>query len=66
MAALRRMARAQRECPRVRAGLFRSIAPYSAGSMKLFIYEKALCYRSLGVVGIDLAPPQNPSFRIEE
>ncbi|GIW68059.1 MAG: adenosine deaminase [Candidatus Parcubacteria bacterium] len=65
-AALRGMERAQLEFPRLRAGLIFSLDRTFSRKLNEIIYEKALRYRSRGVVGIDLAGPQNPSFRIEE
>lgn len=65
MAALRGMDKALLEYPQVRAGLILMMdrtLPYAYNEI---ILNKALKYRSRGVVGIDMAGPQRASFRMQ-
>ncbi|MEN9407829.1 MAG: hypothetical protein RLZZ455_1045 [Candidatus Parcubacteria bacterium] len=66
MASLRGMERALLEHDDLRAGLIFCMAREFDYGMNHTIVEKAIKYKRRGVVGIDIAGPGNPDFRIEE
>lgn len=61
-AAIRGLDRAQLEYPQVRAGLILMMDRTFTHDLNTIIVEKALRYRTRGVVGIDIAGPPNPHF----
>jgi adenosine deaminase len=66
MAMLRGMERALLEHEDLSAGLIFCLAREFDFAMNYIIVEKAIKYRRRGVVGIDIAGPGNPNFRIDE
>ncbi len=65
MAALRGMDKALLEYPQVRAGLILMMDRTLPFAQNEIILEKALFYRTRGVVGIDLGGPQRSSFSMK-
>jgi adenosine deaminase len=65
-AAIRGQDRALLEYPRVRAGLILMMDRTFPIELNAVIVEKALRYRTRGVVGIDIAGPPNASFSYRE
>lgn len=61
-AAIRGLDRALLEYPQVRAGLILMMDRTFTHDLNTIIVEKALRYRTRGVVGIDIAGPPNPRF----
>jgi adenosine deaminase len=61
-AAIRGQDRALLEYPQVRAGLILMMDRTFPLELNAIIVEKALRYRTRGVVGIDIAGPPNPAF----
>jgi adenosine deaminase len=61
-AAIRGQDRALLEYPQVRSGLILMMDRTFPLELNTVIIEKALRYRSRGVIGIDIAGPPNPSF----
>lgn len=66
MASLRGMERALLEHTDLSAGLIFCMAREFDFGMNHIIVEKAIKYKGRGVVGIDIAGPGNPEFRIDE
>lgn len=66
MAQLRGMERALLEHDDLSAGLIFCMAREFDFGMNHIIVEKAIKYKRRGVVGIDIAGPGNPAFRIDE
>jgi adenosine deaminase len=61
-AAIRGRDRALLEYPRMRAGLILMMDRTFTHDLNAIIVEKALRYRSRGIIGIDIAGPPNPDF----
>ncbi len=66
MAMLRGMERALLECPGLSAGLIFCMDRAASVEDNAIIVEKAIKYRSRGVVGIDVAGPATPEFKLSE
>jgi adenosine deaminase len=66
MAMLRGMERALLECPRLSAGLIFCMAREFPLEQNAKIIDKAIKYHRRGVVGIDLAGPGTPGFRMQD
>jgi adenosine deaminase len=65
-AAIRGQDRALLEFPKVRSGLILMMDRTFSLDLNAIIVEKALRYRSRGVIGIDIAGPPNPEFSYRE
>jgi adenosine deaminase len=65
-AAIRGQDRALLEYPQVRAGLILMMDRTFTHDLNAIIVEKAIRYRSRGVIGIDIAGPPNPDFSYKE
>ncbi len=65
-AALRGQDRALLEYPQIRSGLILMMDRTFSLDLNAIIVEKALRYRSRGVIGIDIAGPPNPEFSYRE
>ena len=65
-AAIRGQDRALLEFPKVRSGLILMMDRTFSLDLNAIIVEKALRYRSRGVIGIDIAGPPNPDFSYRE
>ncbi|MEW6610417.1 MAG: amidohydrolase family protein [Patescibacteria group bacterium] len=66
LAAIRGMENALFEYPSVRAGLILMLDREYPKKLNTVIFEKAKKYQHRGIVGIDLAGPQNHVFHVEE
>ena len=66
MAMLRGMERALLECPGLSAGLIFCMDRAATVEENAVVVEKAIKYRSRGVVAIDVAGPAVPSFKLSE
>ncbi len=65
-AAIRGQDRALLEYPQIRSGLILMMDRTFPLELNAIIVEKALRYRSRGVIGIDIAGPPNPDFSYRE
>lgn len=65
-AAIRGMERAMFEYPEVRAGLIFMLGRTLPRTLNEIIYAKALRYKNRGVIGIDVADPLSPKFRMAD
>ena len=65
-AAIRGQDRALLEYPQIRSGLILMMDRTFSLDLNAIIVEKALRYRSRGVIGIDIAGPPNPEFSYRE
>ena len=65
-AAIRGMDRAVLEYPQVKAGLILMLDRSFAYKLNEIIYHKALKYQNRGIIGLDVAGPQNKQFKMKE
>ncbi len=65
-AAIRGQDRALLEYPQMRSGLILMMDRTFSLQLNAIIVEKALRYRSRGIIGIDIAGPPNPAFSYRE
>ena len=66
MAALRGMDKATLEFPYVRAGIILMLDRTFTPHQNEVIVGKAIKYKGRGIIGIDLAGPQHPDFRVSD
>jgi len=66
MAALRGMDKATLEFPYVRAGIILMLDRTFTQRQNEVIVGKAIKYKNRGIIGIDLAGPQHPDFRVSD
>ena len=66
MAAIWGMERAKLEFPQIRAGLILMMDRNLTFAQNEIILEKAIKYRKAGIIGIDLAGPENKAFNMKK
>ncbi len=66
MATIRGMEKAMLEYDEIKAGMIIILDRTFSFKLNTILYEKALRYQRRGVVGIDIAGPQSPNFKMKQ